>query len=166
MYERDLQEAARRLVSDEVHLCVSSLVRALSSATALPLNGRPDLADLTEQAFELSCPVLDYEEAARQAGWRKIAEDAGSEAWQLGEGEDADYAAGAEDACIGSGIDPYEWEVFEHWAVSDWLADELLKRGGKVDKDFAGLIVWARTTTGQAIAMDGAIRDIVRALHA
>ena len=54
-----------------------------------------------------------------------------------------------------------ELEVFEHWAVSTWLAEKLEAKGEKVDRDFAGLNVWARTTTGQAIALDSVIEAIV-----
>jgi len=37
------------------------------------------------------------------------------------------------------GIDPYEWEIYEHWAVSQWLADKLIAQDERVDTDFAGL---------------------------
>lgn len=50
--------------------------------------------------------------------------------------------------------------MFEHWIVSDWLADKLAAQGEKVDKDFAGLTIWARTTTGQAVYCDGVIERI------
>lgn len=56
-------------------------------------------------------------------------------------------------------------EVFEHWIVSDWLAEKLAAKGEKVDTDFAGLTVWARTTTGQGIASDSVIQDIVADLN-
>ena len=45
--------------------------------------------------------------------------------------------------------------------MSDWLADKLIAMGEKVDKDFAGICVWARTTTGQAIYCDSVIQDLV-----
>ena len=56
--------------------------------------------------------------------------------------------------------EPYEREVFEHWIVSKWLADQLAANGEKIDDDFAGMVVWARTTTGQDIALDRVICDI------
>lgn len=62
--------------------------------------------------------------------------------------------------CNEQDIEPYDREVFEHWAVTDWFADQLIKHGEKVDKDFAGLCVWARTTTGQAIAADYVLERI------
>jgi DNA-binding Lrp family transcriptional regulator len=54
-------------------------------------------------------------------------------------------------------------EAQEFWAVSDYLADELLKRGEAVSKDFWGLNVWGRCTSGQAIAMDAVIQEITDA---
>ena len=71
----------------------------------------------------------------------------------------------AQEACDMSGIEPFEREVFEHWIVSDWLADKLEERGEKVDRDFAGMTVWARTTTGQAISMDYVIEQITADLN-
>jgi hypothetical protein len=70
------------------------------------------------------------------------------------------------DLCKSEGIDPYQREVFEHWLVSDWLADKLEAHGEKVDRDFAGMTVWARTTTGQAIYADYVIEQIATELNA
>jgi hypothetical protein len=66
----------------------------------------------------------------------------------------------ARDACEIDDIEPHEREVYEHWIVSDWLADKLAEKGERVDKDFAGMTVWARTTTGQAISIDSVIEEI------
>lgn len=161
----DYEEKAERLVRNEVRVCLSHLVSTLARGYAAPLSGHyrgkgddsAALAELIEQAFELSTPVLDSEEAARQAGWRtadltpgmlvndSLGEDA--ESWQ--------------EACATSGIDPYEWEVYEHWAVGASLARDLIAVGEKVDMDFAGVCVWACTTTGQAISMDPCIRKVL-----
>ncbi len=154
--ETRLQDAARRLVDREVIQCVSSLVCMVAQGYGDHI-GNTDLAALTEQAYELSSPVQDYEEAAREDGWTEG--DDGM--WNH---PDHGEATDAQDACYLSNTDPHDREVFEHWTVSRWLADKLEARGEKVDRDFAGLIVWARTTTGQAILLDGVIRDIVREL--
>ncbi len=53
-------------------------------------------------------------------------------------------------------------EVFEWWAVSSWLA-EYLRENGHVMLDWYGIDVWGRETTGQAIKMDGVIRDFIQA---
>lgn len=156
------------LVRREVHYCVSSLVSTLASGYGAPHVSR-DLDDLAEQAMELCSPIPDYEEAAREEGWdfnpehetffkRVRGHAVGYDNSQIF----ADDWAGL---CCRENIDPYEREVFEHWIVSNWLADKLAEKGEKVDKDFAGLTVWARTTTGQAIASDWVIEQIVADLN-
>jgi hypothetical protein len=143
---------AEDLVRREVFYCVSHLVSVLANGTPF---GQGDLNDTVEQARELCMPLYDYEEAAIQAGFVQNA--AGM--WEdpsIGE----DGVSDVEQLCEMEGIEPYEREVFEHWIVSDWLADKLAERGEKVDKDFAGMVVWARTTTGQGIASDSVIEQI------
>lgn len=164
-----LQRRAARLVEREVHACMSSLVATLAEAYgataghSLPRGGtRMAINDLTEQAMELAAPVLDYEGAAREAGWIQSPTD-----WRRDE-EPANewsvahvlHVATAQAACENGDIEPHELEVYEHWAVSQWLAEKLIAKGERVDTDFAGLNVWARTTTGQAISADSVIETI------
>lgn len=155
------------LVAREVHYCVSFLVSTLAEgcgATAghsLPRGGtRLAINDLTEQALELASPIDDWEEPAREAGWEPTPDDA--EIQKHGNDSTCFGADRWQAACEHEGLDPYQREVFEHWIVSDWLADRLAEKGEKVDKDFAGLTVWARTTTGQGIAND----SVIIAIHA
>ena len=61
-------------------------------------------------------------------------------------------------------VEPYQNEALEHWIVSDWLADKLEERGEMVIRDFMGLTVWGRTTSGQHISMDYIIQKIVKDL--
>lgn len=140
------------LVSREVHYCVSYLVSTLAQgfgAITTPQGARSDdLGDMIEQAFELACPIDDWEEAAFQAGYKER------------DGEWHGQYQSAQDACEANDVEPYQREVYEHWIVSDWLADKLAEHGEKVDKDFAGLTVWARTCTGQGIANDSVLITI------
>ena len=154
-----LEQRAKDIVNREVLVCVSSLVSTLAEGANRYLEGAGNLSDLCDQAFELGSPVLDYEETARQAGWKQDANGG----WFQPEHdtEDDPPFATAEEVFSYLQTDPYEWEVFEHWAVSGWLADSLEAVGEKVDKDFAGMCVWARTTTGQAIYMDSAIAKVL-----
>lgn len=154
-----LQRRAARLVEREVHACMSSLVATLASGGIAETRDAA-LSGLIAQATELTFSTCDYESAAREAGWSKT--EGGTWVWdgQTGDPE-WDTADTAELACQASDIEPHELEVFEHWAVSTWLADKLEAKGERVDRDFAGLIVWARTTTGQAISMDSVIEAIV-----
>lgn len=159
------------LVNREVHYCVSYLVSTLAggygtAVTHVDASGRRstnggDLIDMMEQAFELACPIDDWEEALIQNGWARL-----KYGWQHME-DLSDEPLSLEDAITEAQMDePYQREVFEHWIVSDWLADKLEAHGEKVDKDFAGLTVWARTTTGQAIYADGVIETICAELNA
>lgn len=54
----------------------------------------------------------------------------------------------------------YNCEICEYWLVSEWLANKLEDKGETLEKDFMGLIVWGRTTTGQAIWCDWIIQEI------
>lgn len=66
-----------------------------------------------------------------------------------------------EDVCAYGRIDAddYRREVFEYWAVSDWLGRKLKERG-EIVVELYGASVWGRCTTGQAILLDGVIRNI------
>lgn len=165
-----LQQAASDLVAREVLCCMSSMVSTLCSGEVA--SGR-DLSNLCEQAQDLCAPVLDYEEAASEAGWEHGGDNGGFwfngrefDSWKAAaSSDDAATYAMPEEVCDFEGIEPHELEVFEHWAVSQWLGDMLQAKGERVDDDFAGLVVWARTTTGQAISMDAVIQEITRELH-
>jgi hypothetical protein len=164
---------AETLVAREVYYCVSSLVSTLAS----------DMSELAEPAFALVRPIEDYEEAAIDAilGWSFSHLFAECTKRDLDVGDNVEQStmrsilisnlkeSGTtyfEEFCWANDIEPYEREVYEHWIVSDWLADKLAEKGEKVDKDFAGLTVWARTTTGQGIASDWVIEQIVAELNA
>ncbi len=158
-----MQERADRLVRNEVNVCLSSLVATLAGGVgavrALPgwrHTGAGSLDELCNQAFELCSPVLDYEEAAMQAGWT-LKDGGWSHPVNAGE-----YEKGAEDLlCDENSLEPYEYEIFEHWSVSQALHDDLAALGERVDNDFAGMCVWGRTTTGQGIAQDSIIRRVL-----
>lgn len=160
-----------QLVQHHVFALVSSLVSTLAAGAYLDIKiaghdhgAETELLNLFAQAAELAAPIDDWEEPLIQAGWKRVGIGDGLVAdwrWQhqedIGPGE-----PDAQTACEEAGIEPYQREVFEFWIVSDWLADKLEAHGEKVDRDFAGLIVWARTTTGQAIYADGLFEEIAR----
>ena len=47
----------------------------------------------------------------------------------------------------------YEHEIYEYWAISDWLHGILLELGYPVSM-FQGMYLMCRTTTGQMLSMD------------
>jgi hypothetical protein len=167
--------SVEQMVQREVRYCVSYLVATLAGGYGSIENrdrlhsrgqwAEAALSELTEQAFELACPIDDWEEAAIEAGWYQntCAESEWFGYWHNNNDDDAsDPVTTAQEACEADNLDPYYTEVYEHWIVSDWLADQLIARGEKVDKDFGGMTVWARTTTGQGIASD----SVIEAIHA
>jgi hypothetical protein len=50
-------------------------------------------------------------------------------------------------------------EVYEYWAVSSFLADDLTAKG-EVVEELMDLYIWGRTCTGQSISTDTVIQDI------
>ena len=54
-------------------------------------------------------------------------------------------------------------EVYEYWAIDSWFASMLSERGCQIYKH-GGTTIWGRETTGQAISIDGVVREIVRDL--
>lgn len=163
--ERDCDEFVRR----EVLCCLSGLVSTLAEGMGEPITAKP-LRELCELAFELSAPVDDWEEAAFQAGWTGPHKDqfgvtffqdkTDGKTWACSSRVVGRASAG-EELAREFDLDPYQWEVYEHWAVTPYFADKLEAQGEKVEKDFFGLCVWARTTTGQGISQDGVIKRIV-----
>jgi len=66
---------------------------------------------------------------------------------------------GADDFCHTHNIDYDYREAYEHWIVTGYLAKKLETHGQMVG-EVMGLTVWGRTTTGQAILLDGVISGI------
>lgn len=153
-----------QLVNREVNCCLSFLVSTLASGGGAyvpePKRGAYNLAELCDQAEALAAPIDDWEEAALQAGWCES--DAGTIYHPTVEDVYETWA----DVCAEQDIDPVERESLEFWSVSPWLARKLEAAGEKVDHDFAGLTVWARTTSGQGIAMDSVIVAIYNEMMA
>lgn len=171
MTRETIEQRCERIVRQEVYVCLSSLVYTLSqgygtiqSTIGNAKGNDTALVELVDQAFELASPVLDYEEAAQQAGWVVDGDMFVSHDAQTTAQASPLDATGWEELCREDEIEPYEWEVFEHWSISEWLGRKLEALGERVDFDFGGMVVWGRTTTGQGIAMDGVIRRIVESI--
>lgn len=152
------QRKCSDFVQREVICCLSGIVATVAQAYGHTRGtGQLDsLNELADEANELFASLDDYEEAAIQAGW-SFSQTA--RVWSHPERNNTH--ATEENLCHDEGIEPYQREVFEHWAVSNYLAEKLTAHGEKVG-DFDSFKVWARTTTGQAISIDGVIETIVR----
>jgi hypothetical protein len=148
------QAIKRALVNSEVIYCVSSLVHELAQKA----EEFPDYYDDLLNAFQGN---PDYEEAATENGWRETEKD-GKDAFYNKDNDEWSFADSWEDLCNEQNIDAYEYapEIYEHWIVSDCLAARLEEHGERVLRDFFGMTVWGRTTTGQAIFLDYIISEI------
>ena len=148
------QRITARLVEREVIYCVSSLVYELQKKA-------DEFPDYTDDLYSSAIGLPDYEEAASQAGWEQLPDDDERGEFINADGETSD-ADDWQELCEEQNIDTsdYEPEVFEHWIVSDFLADKLEAHGERVLRDFFGLTVWCRCTTGQSISIDGVIQQI------
>jgi hypothetical protein len=52
-----------------------------------------------------------------------------------------------------------EPEVYEFWAVDEWLYDKLTEKG-EITFEYLDFYIWGRQTTGQAIYLDEVIQEI------
>lgn len=69
---------------------------------------------------------------------------------------------GWEDFCRDQSIEPERSEVCEHWIVDNWFAGKLEAKGHPIARDFLGMTIWGRPTTGQSISLDSVILEIAR----
>lgn len=139
-----------QFVQREVFYCVSHLVSELTSKA----EHFPDYEEDLYSAWHAPLSEDDYKEALESLDPSpRILPLDDCDTWQ--------------EACDLYDIDAseYQREVYEHWIVSDWLANRLEERGERVLRDFFGLTVWGRTCSGQGIACDGVIGQIFDELH-
>ena len=143
------------MIQQEVLVCVSSLVYELTGGTDTLCSVYHD----THPDFAVELWTANVDEDARESfaeamGWLW---DNDEEEWR---DEDGDYVElHDEDA------HSYVGEVYEHWVVTSHFAFVLSAYGEKVVRDWHGLNVWCRTTTGQAISMDHVIKKIHHDYH-
>lgn len=152
--ERDLQTACDRLVGREVHHCVSFLISELAK---LEWDAKEDelYPVLTKTVW--ACGKCDGEYPDEDEAEDCCApEEEDGKYLCHGCGGDFDDATSAIVCCS-----PEERtnEAYEHWIVSSWLSARLADHGEMVG-EVMGLTIWGRCTTGQAISMDGVIREI------
>lgn len=183
LYEnKAVREQADRLVQHEVNLCVSSLVYEVAQD---PENRGPALGLDMDEVFSL-CSRLetayvfeDGEEFDDEDDAEEYAEDNArrlcslcDEEWADGpkteDGEEDRLHSCDEDEVSETYLSPLDFteeerhvEAYEHWAVSNFLAEKLEAKGCIVQDTNIGQ-VWGRATTGQAIAMDAVILEIAK----
>lgn len=166
---KEIDELAQRLVNDDVLVCLSSLVGELNK-----LDGNTHIQmEYYDELLELG-GSYDYESAAREHlatlqpdEVRQMLDEAGieaPEAWGADDliDETLDNLKLRDELrkfCDDNELEPDFSEAYEHWAVSGWLGGHL-RAQGEVVVELFNMNIWARTTTGQMIYMDGVIQQI------
>lgn len=156
----------KKLVNQEVLVCLSSLISHLCKSV-------PDDEDLLDMH-----EVYDYDAAEKYLNnnnyhvieydpdcWAAFAQE---DPWteDYAEFEDSDKNQVIEDALdelCGSRITEHTKEVYEHWAVTSWLAKKLEDQGEKV-VDYYGLNIFCRCYTGQSMYMDPSFIEIAKGM--
>jgi len=147
------QRICQQLVNREVLHCCSTMVYELGKTEGFQ-----------DEILEL-CTGQNWVDAAYDEGWREVPDDAEVDYHYIMDANDANEEAQTSDAetwkelCDEQGINPYDVEVFEHWAVTDWFSEKL-KEHGEIVGELFDFTIWGRCITGQAIYMDGIIREI------
>lgn len=165
-----VDECARRIVGEDVLVCLSSLIYELNSNYDVI-----STLDIEDEMMELNSrddyeePVEDHLNALERDELVQLLEEAGFQCYdhesisQLAAAylehlkTEDELRSYAED----NRVDPFIIEAYEHWAVTSYLARKLRDQGETVVELF-NLQIWARTTTGQMICMDGVMQRIAQ----
>lgn len=152
-YYQEHEKELSDFVNREVIYCVSSLVSRLAETVLVD-----EVLDIFQGApsyGEWHCPFCQHDWEEEPPEPRKYGDPVFVECPECNEDVDDEY------------FSPSEYrEIYEHWIVTDWLAERLAEKGEAICKDFYGLTIWGRSCTGQAIALDGVISEIHQDLHA
>ncbi len=140
----DYEEAARAFIMDDADLDDLENIADQNGwwPNVLTDLGVPETVDVDEW-FKAN---RDVEGRVRQAVW-DITDDSDGTKW----------------VCETFNLDPEYQEIFEHYIVDRYFGARLKERG-EIVEDYLGMLIWGRTTTGQAISMDGVIEEMVRGL--
>ena len=165
--QRICGELVHRHVICNVSNLIGHFARNCDSLDGSDYDWEDDLRPLLES--------VDYEEAARYAGWvpadelnydqQLSAKDDGIEDYNFylpGEYPALQSYSDAEDwedLCRIEGIEPDPDEIYEHWVVDDFLYEKLEQQGESVGELF-NLRIWGRGCTGQVIKLDSVIQQI------
>jgi len=152
------QRIAAKFTGREVYFCVSTLVSELAQKAE-------EFPEYTDDIYDLCRGLPDYESALIDNGWESFSDKYGVACWR-DTSDGATHCGTAEDVYkffeddLNFDVGDYESEIFEHWIVSEFLANRLEAKGERVVRDFFGLTVWGRPTTGQGISSDRVIEEI------
>lgn len=157
----DYQRAVGEFVHREVIYCVSSLVYEIGRKNIDEWHHLFVQEDWETSALEAICalPREQLQELLEQNECHIAADDTPNmlATTYL---QHLKQHGSLQDFCYANHVDPQQNEIYEHWIVSEWLANRLEDRGEVIERDFYGLTIWGRACTGQAILLDSVICSI------
>lgn len=137
-----LDEMVEKIIREDVYCNVDSLVRYSLEKSFEDSNAPIGYDDLENNQPDFD--AMDEDEIAlyliEEYGYAKDEISEMDDPWEVAKDE---YQ---------------EPEVYEYWAVSDWLRRKLEDHGEVTIDSYPS--IWGRATTGQAIALDGVMRRI------
>jgi hypothetical protein len=144
-FSKEVHDLAQGYLNYEVLKCDSLLVDTLmkTSNETVSFIATEFHAEKIENYFDISMETVEefLTYNCERDDWQELAFD---------EKEQLAYSLG---------FQPQPHEIFEWWAVTGWLAEQLQQIGQPVlDNDFGHW--WGRTCTGQAIILDGVMQKI------
>lgn len=155
------QDICRKLVEENVIYCVSELIYELNQKeeffdALFPLSEKEDYSEPVEWYIDNDMSILEAMEWLLNYNTDMPGRGNAKDQLKafLADDEDA-----MEEFVMDHDIEPNRIEVYEHWIVSDFFARKL-KGKGEIVEDFMGMTIWGRCTTGQAILLDGVIKEI------
>ena len=155
------QEICRKLVNREVGQCVSYLVSELASDDKY----MDDLMPILVQEDYLEPSLWFCENDISNIDAMNYLIDNENEMPSTGNAKKQlkrwleNNPDNVQDFANEFNIDPEQNEALEHWIVSEWFAKKLVSKGEMVT-EFMDLTIWGRCTSGQAIYIDGVIKEI------
>ena len=165
---RDFQKRCERLVRNEVYYCMTSWVEFCSAAL---VNARAGQERALREQMPIDVdeiPAFRVCEECRGTGYQLVEDENQVEDSLIGyeytQDDERELVAVFDGEACGECDDGEQMiEIFEWWAVSSWLADQLAARG-YVILDNGLDRIWGRETTGQVTMIDAVIEDIQRQL--
>ena len=151
--DAEKQNKLRDFVDREVYCCVSMLIYELG------------------QNEKYMDEILEFSSQYETLYTAEFTCDKCDNSWETEGLETDDETENAEDCpeCGEKDVKPWNHEEYqsddptealEHWIVSKWLAYRLEEKGEMITHDFYGLAIWGRRCSGQAILLDGVIKQI------
>lgn len=166
------EEWIKKVVENEVYECVSDIVEFILSVTQnsyeysedapftyddIEFNDKfnePEIEELREQIEKIEDEQSEYEEPEQMDDESDEAFNERYDAWDKKNDEFNDRIAELEDRISDLEDEQSEMpDVFEWYAVSDWLANSLYELGEVVIRGWHNY--WGRGCSGQAVYMDG-----------